>query len=349
MPRVVIISLTVLIVLTGLYSVVMAQTTEVPHWQEHKWREHYLQSLSQMREIDPDSFVFTALYLLNDQYVDKFISAQTGETREQVYQRLSPFSTSEFNKHTAILLESYRAGDCESTLSGQCYMLTIMLWATTDKVLIPMGTTVSWTTVTDPDYRPEWADWNIRAAASGVVATSTPILTPVSSPTPTRLTVATGEQIFAEIDRLGYAAFNDLYGKQDLRITANWNKSISGDFYYGVAEVKKPTTSPTYWGTEISGFWFFDYTTPHDGQIIVAAGAYKLFASTRTYDCTVKRVHNNTLSLRACDEVSSGSTGSGSSMETAEISDVATHSNLSEVSDMGVGSPPSPLHRTRSD
>ena len=166
--------------------------------------------------------------------------------------------------------------------------------------------------------------------------TVTPTPTPTATPTPTRLTVATGKQIFAEIERLGVSSFNQLYKERDLRITANWNKSISGSFYYGVAEVKKPSVSPTYWGTVIaSGLWFFDYTTPHDGQLIVAAGAYDLFASVRTYDCTVREVRNNTLSLRACDEVDGSNSGSGGSIEVSVIQNVVTHSSVREVVDVG--------------
>ena len=340
MLRIASVSSATLIILIGLYSVVTAQTTEVPHWQEHRWREHYLQSLNQMREIDPDSSVFAALYRLNDQFVDKFISPTTGETREQVYQRLSPFSTDEFRKHTAIILDSYRVGDCDSTLAGQCYMLTIMLWALTDKVLIPMGTTVSWDVVTDPNYRPEWADWNIPVAASGDVATSTPMIAPVATSTP--LTVATGEQIFAEIERLGDSNFNRLYKNRDLRITAYWNKILS--FYYGVAEVKKPTTPPTYWGTSRGvGLWFFDYTTPHDGQIIVAARAGETVASVRTYDCKVREIRNNTLSLSACNEVVANSPGSGSSLEASEIPNVATRSDPTQISGLKAVNVPLPL------
>ena len=346
MLKVVIVSLAVLTLLIGLYSVIMAETSEVPHWQEHSWREHYLQSLYQLRDIDADNSLFTLLYLLNDQYVDNFISPKTGETREQVYQRLNPFSTDDLKKHTAIILETYRVGDCESTLSDQCYMLTVILWAIVDKAIIPLGnTTVSWSVVTDPNYKPEWADWNIPTASNGDVVP--PILVPTS--TPTRLSIATGEQIFAEIDRLGVSAFNLLYKERDLRVTATWNKSITGNYYYGISEVKKPTTSPIYWGTEFSGLWFFDYTTLHDGQIIVGAGAYNLYASVRTYDCRVKRVHNNTLSLRSCKRVGSDSSGSDSSIEASEILSVATHSSLPEVSNTGVSNMPSPLNRTRSD
>lgn len=193
MLKIVIVSLAVLTFLIGLYSVT-AQETEVPHWKEHKWREHYLQSLKQITETDPDNPIITALYRLNDHLVDKFIAQQTGETREQVYQRLSPFSTSDFYKHAVIMLESYRAGNCESTLTDQCYMLTIMVWALVDKGLIPLGSTYPWSSITDPNYRPEWADWNIPLPSDDVdnpLLTPRPTLAPVPSPRPTLAPVPT--------------------------------------------------------------------------------------------------------------------------------------------------------------
>ena len=145
------------------------------------------------------------------------------------------------------------------------------------------------------------------------VATATPQPTATNTPTPRPTPVAafTGRSIFQELDRLGANEFNSRYSGKYIEISAYWDGVINttGIFrnYYGVAVIEEPSEELVFIGTILFGQWSYSYTEPHDGKIIVGAGAGSIFASRRTYTCRVDEYASGTLDLKSCRSVSSTS------------------------------------------
>ena len=140
-------------------------------------------------------------------------------------------------------------------------------------------------------------------------ATATATNTPTPRPTP--VAAFTGRSIFQELDRLGANEFNSRYSGKYIEISAYWDGVINttGIFrnYYGVAVIEEPSEELVFIGTILFGQWSYSYTEPHDGKIIVGAGAGSIFASRRTYTCRVDEYASGTLDLKSCRSVSSTS------------------------------------------
>ena len=117
--------------------------------------------------------------------------------------------------------------------------------------------------------------------------------TPAPEPTPI-YDISIGKHIFEEIDRLGTSEFNSLYNGREVKITRNWDTGIIGSSIHAVSIVQRPTSSPIF---NSSG-----RANSHDGQIIVAAGAYEQYASRRTYICIVDNYRSGTLYLGSCSK-----------------------------------------------
>ena len=117
--------------------------------------------------------------------------------------------------------------------------------------------------------------------------------------------------MFEEIDRLGANEFNRRYSEKYIEISAYWGGVIgtTGVFrnYYGVATIEKPSEDLVFVGAIVFGSWVYSYTEPHDGKIIVGAGAGSLFAGRRIYTCRVDEYGSGTLDLESCRRVSSTS------------------------------------------
>ncbi len=122
-------------------------------------------------------------------------------------------------------------------------------------------------------------------------ATPEPTVTNTPTPRPTPVGAFTGRGIFQEIDRLGANEFNSSYSEKYIEISAYWGGVIDTDGifrnYYGVATIEEPSDELVFIGNIFFGNWHYSYTEPHDGKIIVGAGAGSIFASRRTYICKV--------------------------------------------------------------
>ena len=164
MNRILLASVSVLLIFVALIASqtpILAQEDK-PHWQVHNYREHYLQSIWQLYESPQGSQTADLLAdLLNDTYVSNYISPNTGETRLEVYVRLDEFANDKMRLHTAVILEAFNAGNCAAPTQDQCLMLRVLLWAMTEQMLIPAGSTIPWSDITALDYHPSWADWDI--------------------------------------------------------------------------------------------------------------------------------------------------------------------------------------------
>ncbi len=143
-----------------------------PPYQTYNYREWYLQGVWQVYEQTPDSPILTILLGLSDTYISNYVIPNTGEDFETAKARIISSLSSDpspLEIHTAVLIESYTAGDCPSWREGQCYILEITLWAISAQVLPLLGSTADYADVTADDYEPEWADWSIpRPSATGM-------------------------------------------------------------------------------------------------------------------------------------------------------------------------------------
>ena len=140
--------------------------------------------------------------------------------------------------------------------------------------------------------------------------TETPTPIPTTTPTPTAtpyplLIDVTGRSIFREIENLGEDEFIRLYDGHTIEISTFWDSTITNSFAYAVAVIKEPTKDLVFWGSSPIGIlsWTFTRTDPHDGQVVVAGGAYDSIPSRRTYSCRVENYQGGTLHLTRCDKI----------------------------------------------
>ena len=153
-----------------------AQVPEPSH-KVFNYREGYLQVVWQIYQQTPDNVILSTLFGLSDTYIRNYVIPNTGEdfdsAKSRIVSSLGPNPTA-LQVHTAIVLESYTAGNCPGQLEGQCYLLEIIHWAISAQVFPLLGFTVDYATVLADDYEPEWANWVIpRPSTSGMV-TQTP-------------------------------------------------------------------------------------------------------------------------------------------------------------------------------
>ena len=131
-------------------------------YRTYTFREWYLQSVWKIHRQNPQDRVLAILYGLSDTHVENFVVPNTGEdfhaAKTRILSALGP-NPSDLEIHTAIILESYTAGECSNQLDGQCYLLTIMHWAIAAQILDTQYELYGM--VIAPDYTPVWANWNI--------------------------------------------------------------------------------------------------------------------------------------------------------------------------------------------
>ena len=152
-----------------VHAIAPAQTSNATStYRTYTFREWYLQSVWQTHRQNPQNYILPILYGLSDTYVKNFVVPNTGENfhaaKTRILSALGP-NPSDIEIHTAIILESYTAGDCSDQLDGQCYLLTIMHWAIAAQILDTQYELYSM--VTAPDYTPLWANWNIPRPSLG--------------------------------------------------------------------------------------------------------------------------------------------------------------------------------------
>ena len=93
-------------------STTQAQQTK-PHYQVYNHREWYLQSLWQVYQQTPNSFILPILYGLTDTHIRNFVIPNTGEdfqtAKVRIYVSALGPDPSALEVHTAVTIESYTA------------------------------------------------------------------------------------------------------------------------------------------------------------------------------------------------------------------------------------------------